>query len=182
MAIKINSIKVVTEFVDDTTGEIFSDERVLGEETKKERKPRSSRKPKDDGDPVAKVVLLDNKLQFNNSAIELTGFEPDDKILVQFEKKGRVVTPVISQNEKGNRLTKTYTVSFRGSQHDNLAEYGTVFEVLPYNEEMFKLKGDAPEKEDDIIDLPEEIENPEEFEDELDVDSIDVDNISFDFE
>lgn len=182
MAIKINSIKVVTEFVDDTTGEIFSDERVLGEETKKERKPRSSRKTKDDGDPVAKVVLLDNKLQFNNSAIELTGFEPDDKILVQFEKKGRVVTPVISQNEKGNRFTKTYTVSFRGSQHDNLAEYGTVFEVLPYNEGMFKLKGDAPEKEDDIIDLPEEIENPEEFEDELDVDSIDVDNISFDFE
>ena len=36
--IQINSIKVITEFVDTETGEVFTDERVLGEETKKAKK------------------------------------------------------------------------------------------------------------------------------------------------
>lgn len=51
------------------------------------------------------------------------------------------------------------------SKHDNLAEYGTVFDVIPYEgkEGYFKLIGDAPEKEDDIIDIPEEITDPEEI-------------------
>lgn len=183
MAIKINSIKIITEFVDPESGEVFTEERVLGEETKKERKPRAPRKPKDT-DPVAKITLLDNKLQFNNAAVELTGFEPEQKILVQFEKQGRKTTPVISANDKGNRLTKTYTVSFRGTQHDTLEEYGTVFELIPHpdHEGMFKLQGDAPEKEDDIIDVPEEITDPETFQDELDdLDSLDMNDISFDF-
>ena len=164
--IKINSIKVVTEFVDSETGEIFVDERVLGEETKKVKKTRTS-KPKDDGDPTPKVTLLENKLQFNKAAIELTGFEPEQKIDVKFEKVGRVTTPVVHVDDKsGNRLTKTYTVSFRGSRHDNLIEYGEVFELIPYEgkDGYFKLKGDAPEKEDDIIDIPEEIEMPDEDE------------------
>lgn len=178
MAIKINSIKVVTEFVDPESGEIFTEERVLGEETKKTKKARSSKKPKDD-DPVAKVKLLDNKLEFNNAAVELTGYEPDDKIRVQFEKKGRVITPVMDRHDKGNRLTKTYTVSFRGNQHDTLADYGDVFELIPYpdKEGVFKLKGNI-EIEDDIIDVPEEIEDPENF----DEDVLSVDNISFDFD
>ena len=171
MAVKINCIKVVTEFVDDTTGEIFSEERILGEETKKTKSTSTrTKKPKDDGDPTPKVTLLDNKLQLNKAAIELTGFEPEMKIDVKFEKKGRTITPVMCQDDKtGNRLTKTYTVSFRGSRHDNLIEYGTVFELSSYDgkEGYFKLKGDAPEKEDDIIDVPEEINDPEEIGEDL---------------
>ena len=100
------------------------------------------------------------------------------KIDVKFEKKGRSITPVLCHDDKtGNRLTKTYTVSFRGSRHDNLAEYGTIFELIPYEgkEEYFKLKGDAPEKEDDIVDIPEEISDPEEdVTDDLGTDSSDA--------
>ena len=72
---------------------------------------------------------------------------------------------------KGNRLTKTFTVSCRGSKHDNLAEYGTVFEVIPYEgkEGWFKLKEMPRKSKDDIIDVPEELTNPE-VEDEVDVD------------
>ena len=177
MAVKINCIKVVTEFVDDTTGEIFSEERILGEETKKTKSTSTrTKKPKDDGDPTPKVTLLDNKLQLNKAAIELTGFEPEMKIDVKFEKKGRNIQPILCQDDKtGNRLTKTFTLSFRGSRHDNLVEYGTVFDVIPYEgrEGYFKLKGDAPEKEDDIIDIPEEISNPEEMEDDLGLESSD---------
>ena len=68
------------------------------------------------------------------------------------------------------------------SKHDNLAEYGTVFEVIPYegHDGWFKLIGDAPEKEDDIIDVPEELTNPE-VEDEVDVDDDGVEAADIDF-
>lgn len=50
------------------------------------------------------------------------------------------------------------------SKHDNLAEFGDVFKVVPYEgkEGYFKLIGNI-EKEDDIIDVPEEITDPDEM-------------------
>lgn len=176
--IQINSIKVVTEYVNTETGEVFTDERVLGEETKKTKKTSStrSRKPKDD-DPVAKLILLDGKFQLNNAAVELTGFEPEMKINIEFEKRGRNMIPVLlADDKKGNRLTKTYTVSCRGSKHDNLAKYGDIFELEAREDNTFKLKGNIELPEDDIIDIPEEIAS----EDELD-NSVDIDDIDFNF-
>lgn len=165
--IEINSAKLILELVDQETGEIITREATLGNFKEVTKKASGSKKIKDDGDPTPKLTLLDNKIQFNKAAIDLTGFEPEQKIDIKFEKVGRITTPVICEDSKsGNRLTKTYTVSCRGSKHDNLEEYGTVFVLIPYEgkEGYFKLKGDAPEKEDDIIDVPEEIEVPEEDE------------------
>ena len=180
---KINSAKLIIEVVDETTGEVVTQEATLGDfkDVKKTSTGTRTRKPKD-SDPVAKVTLLDNKIQLNNAAVEMTGFEPEMKIDIKFEKKGRVTTPVMCQDDKsGNRLTKTYTVSFRGSRHDNLAEFGTVFELIPYEgkEGFFKLKGDAPEKEDDIVDIPEEISNPD---DDMDIESESIDAEDFELE
>lgn len=58
------------------------------------------------------------------------------------------------------------------SKHDNLAEYGDTFEVVSYDgkEGYFKLIGNAPQAEDDIIDVPEEITDPEEFDNSEEVD------------
>ena len=178
--LEIQSSKIVLTLVDTETGELFTKEATFGDFKEKKTTTRT-KKIKDNGDPTPKVTLLDNKLQFNKAAIDLTGFEPEDKILVQYEKKGRVITPCISVNDKGNRLTKTFTVSYRGKQHDDLVDYGTIFELIPYEgrEGVFKMKGDAPEKEDDIIDVPEEISDPEEFEDELDVDTSDTVDFTF---
>lgn len=161
--LEIQSSKLVLTLVDTETGELFTKEATFGDfkEAKKSTSTRT-KKVKDDGDPIAKITLLEGKWQMNHACVELTGFEPDQKLDIRFEKKGRVITPVLCEDEKaGNRLTKTYTVSCRGSKHDNLSEYGTVFVVEPYPDKVgfFKLKGDAPEKEDDIIDVPEEIEN-----------------------
>ena len=128
------------------------------------------------------IHLLEGKFQFNTKAIELTGFEPEQKIDIKFEKKGKVTTPVLCEDDKsGNRLTKTYTVSCRGSRHDNLAEYGDTFEVIPYEgkEGYFKLKGNI-EKESDIIDIPEEISDPED--NDLDMDSSPDDGTEIDFD
>ena len=187
MNIQINSCKLILELVDQETGEILTREATLGD-FKEVKKASSStgtrtRKPKDT-DPVAKITLLDNKLQLNAAAVEMTGYEPDGKYDVVFEKKGRKITPVLKPDEaKGNRLTKTYTISFRGSRHDNLAEYGDIFELIPYegNDGWFKLQGNAPEKEDDIVDIPEEISNPDD-EEEFDEDGIEAGEVDFDLD
>lgn len=170
MAWNINSAKLTIEIVDDVTGEIITREATLGDFKKvtAKKKATSSKKPKDDGDPVAKVMLLDGKVQLNNSAINLTGYEPDMKIDIKFEKKGKKQIPVMMQADSGNRLTKSYTISCRGSKHDNLLEHGDVFELEPYPEKdgYFYLKGNKA-IEDDIIEVPQEISEPEDdFSDE----------------
>ena len=178
MNLEIQSAKLVLSLVDTETGEILTREATLGDfkEVKKTTSTRT-KKPKDE-DPVAKLTLLEGKLQMNNAAVQMTGFEPEMKIDIKFEKKGRVTTPVMMQADSGNRLTKTYTISCRGSKHDNLSEYGDVFEVIPYEgkDGHFKLKGNV-EKEDDIIDVPEEIVDPEKFNDDEDINE-DVNDIS----
>ena len=184
MELEIQSAKLILSIVDKETGEIITKEATLGDfkEVKKASTSTRTRKPKDT-DPVAKIMLLDNKLQLNAAAIEMTGYEPDCKYDVVFEKKGRKITPVLKPDEaKGNRLTKTYTISFRGSRHDNLIEYGDVFELIPYEDKdgWFKLQGNAPEKEDDIVDIPEEISNPD---DEEDIeDGVEAGDIDFDLD
>lgn len=164
MNLEIQSAKLVLSIVDKETGELITREATLGDfkEVKKSTSTRT-KKPKDDGDPTPKITLFDGKWQMNNACVELTGFEPEQKLDIKFEKKGRVTTPILCQDDKsGNRLTKTYTVSCRGSRHDNLAEFGDIFEVVPCEDKegYFKLVGNIT-KEDDIIDVPEEISDPD---------------------
>lgn len=185
--VEIHSAKLVLSLIDKETGEIITREATLGDfkEVKKSSSTRS-KKPKDE-DPVAKITLLEGKWQMNNAAVTMTGFEPEQKLEIKFEKKGRVMTPVLCEDAKtGNRLTKTYTVSCRGSKHDTLAEYGDIFEVTPYEgkDGYFKLKGNI-EKEDDIIDVPEEISDPElendnELESVKDSDTFEIGDIELD--
>lgn len=179
--LEIQSAKIVLTLVDTETGELFTKEATFGDFKESTKKTTTrTKKPKDE-DPVAKITLLEGKWQMNHACVELTGFEPEMKLDIKFEKKGRVTTPILCEDEKsGNRLTKTYTVSCRGSRHDNLSEYGHIFEVIPYEgkDGYFKLKGDV-EKEDDIIDIPEEISSPDE--DNLDMNSSD-DGTEIDFD
>lgn len=183
--LEIQSSKIVLTLVDTETGELFTKEATFGdfkEVTAKKSTSTRTKKPKDDGDPIPKLTLLEGKIQMNKAAIDLTGFEPEMKIDIKFEKKGRITTPIMMQADSGNRLTKTYTISCRGSKHDNLAEYGEIFELIPYEEKdgYFKLKGNAPEKEDDIIDVPEEITDPNE--DISDSEGIDIDDFNLDLD
>ena len=176
--LEIQSSKIVLTLVDTETGELFTKEATFGDfkDVTKKATTTRTKKPKDDGDPTPKITLLEGKWQMNNACIELTKFDPEQKLDIKFEKKGKTTTPVLCEDEKaGNRLTKTFTVSCRGSKHDNLAEFGTVFEVIPYEgkEGYFKLIGDAPQKEDDIIEVPEEIEDPDDI---IDDDSQDMED------
>ena len=187
MNLEIQSAKLILSLVDTETGEIMTKEATLGDFKDVAKKSTTTttrtRKPKDT-DPEPKITLLEGKIQMNNACVELVGWEPEMKIDIAFEKQGRKITPIIKEDEaKGNRLTKTFTVSCRGSKHDNLAEYGTIFKVVPYegHDGWFKLFGDAPEKEDDIIDVPEEITNPEEDNDDLGIGDEGVEAADIDF-
>ena len=181
--LEIQSSKIVLTLVDTETGELFTKEATFGDfkEVTKKTTTTRSRKSKTDDEPTPMIHLLEGKWQMNTKAIELTGFEPEMKLDIKFEKNGRVTTPVLCEDEKsGNRLTKTYTVSCRGSKHDNLAAYGDTFELIPHDkkEGCFKLKGNV-EKEDDIIDVPEEITSPEE--EDLNIDNSSDDGNEIDF-
>lgn len=155
--ITINSAKLIIEFVNPETGELITQEATLGDFKEKKASAPRTKKVKDDGEDEPMIHVLENKLQFNNKAIELTGFEADQKVLIDFEKQGRKITPICHLSEKGNRMTKTNTVSYRGQQRETLLQYGDNFILEPYpnKDGYFKLIGDAPEKEDDIIDVPE---------------------------
>jgi hypothetical protein len=186
MELEIQSAKLVLSIVDKETGEIITREATLGDFKEVKKSSSSSgtrtRKPKDDGDPNPKATLLEGKIQLNNAAMELTGWEAEMKIDIRFEKKGKQITPIMLEDmAKGNRLTKTNTISCRGSKHDNLSEYGTVFDVVPYEgkDGWFKLVGDAPQKEDDTVEIPDEISDPEEDEVDVDADGVEAADIDF---
>lgn len=173
--IKIVKQTLYTQWVDQSTGELFEETREFLDDTIKVPKKttsRSSKKPKDN-DAEPKVYLEDNKIRLNGKAIELTGFEPEQKINILFEKKGKTITPILCLDDKnGNRLTKSFTISCRGSRHDNLAEYGNIFNISEYEgkENYYKLSGDKI-IESDLIEIPEEISDPEE--DDLDMSTSD---------
>ena len=184
--IKIIKQTLITQFVDDSTGEILEETREFLDDTIKPKRKSSTRTKKNsDNDPNPKATLLEGKIQLNQAAMALVGWEPEMKIDIRFEKKGKQITPIMMEDmAKGNRLTKTNTISCRGSKHDNLAEYGTIFDVVPYEgkDGWFKLVGDAPQKEDDTVEIPEEIANPEDEDLNVDEDGVEAADIDFDLD
>lgn len=117
MKIEINSAKLTIEYINQETGELFTREATLGDfkEVTKKATTTRTRKPKTDDEPTPMIHLLEGKWQLNNKAVELTGFEPEMKLDIKFEKKGKSTMPILCEDEKsGNRLTKTFTVSCRG--------------------------------------------------------------------
>lgn len=114
---EIQSAKLIIEILDEITGELITREATLGDfkEVTKKATTTRTKKVKDDGESTPMIHLLEGKWQLNNKAVELTGFEPETKLDIKFEKKGRTTTPVLCEDLKsGNRLTKTFTVSCRG--------------------------------------------------------------------
>lgn len=70
-----------------------------------------------------------------------------DRIAVNYVQKTNELTfPVIGKSEifcdpnAGNKITKSNTVLFKGTQKDLLLKYGQKFELEEYKPGMFKLK------------------------------------------
>lgn len=149
-----------------------------------EKKTAKKKVVEDNSSP--QLTLEDNKYRLNIAAIELMGVSAESKIDIKYEKQGKSMIPVIGTDEAfgtrgGNRLTKSNTVACRGSKHEELIKYGTVFQIVPHDSKagLFILKGDA---QIDTLDGDENVSIDEEIDISQLIDDKDVEEInSFDF-
>ena len=185
--IKIRKITIVTEYLDESTGELITDTReYLDDSIKASKKKSSSNKSAskiDDSDPNPKLTLEENKYILNAAAIEALGVTPGESTIdIKNQKIGTKKVKVIGSSETfgtkaGNKLTLKGTVSFRGKSNEELSKFGDIFTFEPHPNVvgLFILKGNeeedidviVPEKEDDI-------EDPD-FEDSLEIGDNDFD-------
>lgn len=184
---------------DDETGEVkVLNREVINDDLPKAKKTSSPKKAtkKADESSEPQLILEENKYSLNSAAVELLGVEPEDRLDIKMEKRGKTRVPVIGCNtafgtQGGNRLTKSNTVSYRGKNHDVLAEYGTVFSFKETDKEgIYELVGDLPipeEKEDENVKIVdeevEEIGRPEDLVGIVDGDAteLNADDIDFNF-
>ena len=173
--IKILRQTLVTEFLDEATGEITTDTREFGDESVKASKPKTTKKKKKnewDDDERPLLIREDNKLILNDAAVKLMGVEEGVRINIKMQTINRRRYPVIGTEETfgdkgGNLLTKSHTIRYGGKNNEELAKFGYIFVLEPQGkvDGLFILKNrDAsPEEEAEndavAISVQEELED-----------------------
>lgn len=164
--------------IDTDTGEILETKIV----SKSPIKETSSKKEVEDTDTEPKIVLEGNKYHLNNAAINLMGIAVGDKLDIKYEDGKGGSVPVIGTDEafgtkSGCKLTKSNTVSCRGSKNEELSKYGSEFKLVPHpsKDGLFVLTTDTIKAEQLIGDdnIKEEGGEDEEVPFDLNVDEID---------
>lgn len=132
--------------VNETTGEVtFIGKEEITVDTAK-RQVSKAIKVEENQDPL--ITLDSNKLVLTTGAVQMMNICSDCRIDIKYKKRDKMSVPVIGTDEAfgtkgGNKLTKTNTISFRGSANEKLAEYGTTFTIEPSEDEgIFYLIGD----------------------------------------
>ena len=104
-----------------------------------------------DNNPIPTLTLLHNKYELNPAAVSLLGIPDPSTTEVRLDIRYRTIhgksTPIIGQLETfgsgtGNKVTKSYSVSFRGKANELLSKHGTNFTLENYQEGLFILKGE----------------------------------------
>ena len=143
-------------------------------EVVEEKSKKKTSKSKKEESTVPSLILEENKYCLNQAAITLMGVEPDCKLDIKYEKRGKETIPVIGSDESfgthsGNKLNKSLTVACRGSKREELSKYGTEFTLVPHetkdgifilqnkNANFESTVSDVPETEDEI-ELPDDID------------------------
>ena len=91
---------------------------------------------------IVDLLLKDNKLILDPSLVNKLKAEPGDRIEIGYRERDGLLRPIISIGENGNKLTKSNTVSFRGIQHNTLAQFGSNFWVVEIDD-LLELEGDG---------------------------------------
>ena len=91
---------------------------------------------------IVDLLLKDNKLILDSSLVKKLKAEPGDRIEIGYRERDGLLRPIISIGENGNKLTKSNTVSFRGVQHNTLAQFGSNFWVVEIDD-LLELEGDG---------------------------------------
>lgn len=154
--------KCISRKVDKSNFEVVED---------KPKRKTTKAKKEESSEPT--LTLEDNKYCLNQAAADLMGVEPDCKLDIKYEKRGKDSIPVIGTDEAwktkgGNKLTKSLTVACRGSKNEELSKFGHEFTLVPHDkkDDLFILQSgdvklDLEETEvDDLDKLEEEISLP----------------------
>ena len=150
--------------VNETTGEVtFIGKEEITVDTAK-RQVSKATKVEENQDPL--ITLDSNKLVLTTGAVQMMNICSDCRIDIKYKKRDKMSVPVIGTDEAfgtkgGNKLTKTNTISFRGSANEKLAEYGTTFTIEPSEDEgIFYLIGDKMNSllPNDAIDIESELD------------------------
>lgn len=167
-------IRVTFEYdmeINPETGEIISSTLIDTIKGGTEPTKKVTRKPKkgERSEPV--LTLEENKYGLNTAAVELMDVEPECKLDIKYEKRGKTTVPVIGTDEAfgtkgGNRLTKSFTVACRGSKNEELSKYGKEFLLVPHEskEGIFILRSEDGTIEKVLESAHDELELPEEEE------------------
>lgn len=171
---------IKSEWLNEETGEIFTDTRELKDDpVKKPSTRKSSSKKKDlevdDTNPNPLLILEENKYILNKAAVEALGVEPGDKVDIKQQKLNKKECLVIGAAEtfgtqSGNKLTQKNAVSYRGKNNQNLAEHGNEFTFTPHPkiDGLFILTGNQePEIKEDVVPEAEDIASEDELDDEM---------------
>ena len=109
------------------------------------------------------------------------GVEPDCKLDIKYEKRGKETVPVIGTDtafgtKQGNKLTKSLTVACRGSKNEELSKYGIEFILVPHETKdgIFVLQNEDAKLERALDDT---LEKPDEPEEEIGLPDIDLQDL-----
>lgn len=168
--------------VDEQTGAItYIGKEEVTVDTKKSTKS-STKITKTDSNPDPIITLEPNKLVLTQGAVDLLEATTDCRIDIKYKKKDKKLVPVIGTSNSfntqgGNKLSKSNTVSYRGSANEKLSAYGDVFKLEPTEDKgIFYLIGNKNQEETSI---PDEIVDIESELDMNDLDNIDLNNFDF---
>lgn len=148
-----------------------------------EDKPkRKTSKPKKDESSEPTLILEENKYCLNQAAANLMEVEPDCKLDIKYERRGKETIPVIGTDtvfgtKQGNKLTKSLTVACRGSKNEELSKYGTEFILVPHETKdgIFVLENKNAKLEQALDDITEKLDEPiEDIELPIDIDLQDM--------
>ena len=142
-----------------------------------------------DANPDPIITLDSNKLILTQGAVDLLQVCADCRVDIKYKKKGKKAVPIIGTDaafgtKSGNKLTKSNTVSYRGSANEKLSAYGTTFKLEPTEDEgIYYLVGDKVQEENSVPDEIIAIESELNIEslDNLNIDEDDTNLEKFDF-
>lgn len=161
-------VKVDTETGEMTT-KCISRKIDKGVEAVDVRPTKKSSKSKKEESSEPTLILEENKYFLNQAAITLMEVEPDCKLDIKYEKRGKETIPVIASDEvfgtkQGNKLCKNLSVACRGSKNTELAKYGTEFILIPHDTKdgIFILSNKDAKLEQVLDDTIEKLDEPEE--------------------
>lgn len=141
----VKQVKVTFEFDPET--ELVSNVICTVDGVEKKKKVASRKKKEEPEEMAAEalVTLEETKLLFNNKAVAEMELEYEDRIVIEWKQAGKILFPIIGtdiafdKEGAGNKLTKSFTIAYKGKQNAVLAEKGKVFTLEPYEDGIWKL-------------------------------------------